>query len=445
MAAVPIDLGRVNRLNARKILPLLLLGYVLNTLDKNNIGFASLYMDQELGFTPAVFGLGAGMFFVTYALLEIPSNLLLRRFGARKWLARILITWGLISMGMAFIQGTAGFYTVRMLLGAAEAGWFPGVLLYLSCWFPAAFRARACTLFFLGAPVAAVLGSPLSGALLMLPPVAGVANWQWLFIIEGLPSVVLGVVVLVTLRDGPAGAGWLSREEQAALTGVLAAERAHGGDDATGRWHSLLTPQLLALSLINFLSGIGLYGTFIWIPRLINGFGKMTSLEIGLLAAIPFLFASLILLVSAWSSDTFRDRKWHVAGLFFIGACALGGVSASASPIAAMAFLTVAIMGAFGVQGVFFALITDMLASMRSPLSLAAGLAIITTCGNLGGFVGPYGIGLFVSAFGGFGYALVAVGGVFALAAVLIAFLPGRPAVAQQPAPFAAAPVAHVP
>jgi ACS family tartrate transporter-like MFS transporter len=213
------ELASINERNAWKIIPILLLGYLLNTIDKTNIGFASLEMNKALGFTPAVFGLGAGLFFVSYAFLELPSNLLMRRFGARKWLSRILISWGLIAMAMASIHNETSFYITRLLLGVAEAGWFPGVLFYLSLWFPGYFRARAITLFFLGVPIAAMIGGPVSGALLTLPTIAGVANWQWLFIVEGLPTVILGFLILVVLKDKPADATWLTRRGEGTTRG----------------------------------------------------------------------------------------------------------------------------------------------------------------------------------------------------------------------------------
>ncbi len=384
-------LAHVNKLNAWKILPILLLGYVLNSIDKSNIGFAGLEMNKALGFSPAVFGLGAGLFFIPYTLLELPSNLLLRRFGARKWLSRILISWGLIAMAMALIYNETSFYILRLLLGAAEAGWFPGVLFYLSLWFPGDFRARAVMLFFLGSPLAAVVGSPISGALLSLPPtLAGLANWQWLFIIEGLPSFILGFVLLAVLKDKPAEATWLTADQKARLARTIEAEKSAGGDHhAIGSWRAVFTPQLMLFSLVNLLSGIGLYGTFIWIPRLIKDFGGLTNLEIGFIAAAPFLFASIALATSAYSSDRLRERKWHVAGMFFVGGCALAAMSHSTSPLVAMVFLTIGLVGVFGVQGVFFAMVIEALSGPRNRLSLAAGLAIVTTCGNIGGFVGP--------------------------------------------------------
>ena len=296
------------------------------------------------------------------------------------------------------------------------------MLFYLSQWFPGEFRARAVMLFFLGAPIASVIGSPLSGALLTLPTIAGVANWQWLFIVEGFPTLILGFVLLATLKNRPAEATWLSDDQKTRLARTIQAEKAADGDEhAIGSWRALLTPQLWLFSLVNFLSAVGLYGTTIWIPRLIKSFGGLTNLQIGFIAAIPFLFASIALAVSAYSSDRRRERKWHVAGMFLFGACFLALMSQSTSSLVSMVFLTLAIMCVFGVQGVFFAMVIEALSSAKNRLSLAAGLAIITTCGNIGGFAGPYGIGLFVSAFGDFRYALLAIAMLYLAAALLVA------------------------
>ena len=392
-------------------MPLLLIGYVVNTLDKLNVGFAGLEMNRALGFSPEVFGLGAGLFFVTYTIFEIPSNLLLRRFGARVWLGRILISWGIVSAATACVYDQTSFYVLRLVLGVAEAGWFPGVIFFLSLWFPARWRARAIMWFFLGSPIAAVFGGPISGAILSMPPIAGLANWQWLFIIEGIPAVILGIVILALLRDSPAKAAWLDPVDRAALTTALETERreaeiASRGGSKTG----LFVAQVAFLGAMNFFSAVGLYGSFIWIPRLVKDFGDLSNLQVGFLTAVPFFFSGLALIACGYSSDRYKERKWHVSGMFLLSAVGFLGASLTLghSSAGTLAMMTVAKMGLIGAQGAFFAMISEMLRSSRpGSLSLASGLATITMIGNLGGFVGPYGIGLLLSAFGSFGVPLL--------------------------------------
>jgi ACS family tartrate transporter-like MFS transporter len=273
---------------ARRLLPFLCLCYAVNFLDRVNVGFAALAMNQDLGLTPSIFGAGAGIFFIGYLLFEIPSNLALQRFGARIWIARIMISWGLVASAMALVSGTTGFYLMRFLLGVAEAGFFPGIILYLTYWFPARERARIVSLFMAAVPLATVVGGPVSGALLELHGVGGLKGWHWLFIVEGLPAVLLGFVALKFLDDRPQEAAWLSQDERTALASTLASEaeatRETGYADLG---HALTKPRVLTLALLYFCIMVGLYGIGFWMPQVIQTFG-LSSVSIGFLTAIPF-------------------------------------------------------------------------------------------------------------------------------------------------------------
>ena len=342
-------------------------------------------------------------------------------------------------MAMALTSGKASFFGLRLLLGLAEAGWYPGVIFYLSLWFPQAFRARAIMLFAMGVPIAAVFGSPLSGALLSLPPLFGLQGWRWLFIVEGFPTVILGLLALKLLRDGPAEAEWLSAGEKAQLH----AELEDGRDDVgrepfAGRPPSRFLGRLGLFCAVNFANALGLYSAFLWLPRLVKDLGHLSYLQTGFAAAVPFVFSAIALAICAWTSDRLRERKWHVVVLFLVGAAGMAAMSATASPVAGLAFLTVAIVGGFGVQGVLFAMFSEGLRKAdHSRGALAAGLATITTVGNLGGFFGPYAVGLMLTKTGNFHAALLAISGAFALAGALVAI--ARPGALGPPWRFAPA------
>jgi ACS family tartrate transporter-like MFS transporter len=417
------QLARLNKKNAWRILPFLFVGYVLCSLDKSNVGFAALEMNKALGFSAAVFGLGASLFFVTYTIFEVPSNLLMRRYGARIWLSRILITWGLISAATAFTHDQTSFYLFRLALGVAEAGWFPGILFYMCYWFPQSFRARAVMLCFIGFPISAVIGNPISGALLSLPTIAGLVNWQWLFIVEGLPCVLLGIFGLFWLKDTPADAAWLTAHEKRVLTRALSAEQSSSTTEPRfALVRTLFNPHVMLFSLINFLAAIGMYGIIIWIPRLVKNFGGLTNLQVGFLSAVPFVFGGIALAFCAYNSDRMHDRKWHVSGSLLIGAVAMACTFLTTSPVAMMICLTIAMVGPFGVAGAWYAMITEALRnSTEGNRSFAVSIALITGLGNLGGFVGPYGIGLFVTAFGDFKYALLGVASALAIGGLVVA------------------------
>jgi MFS transporter, ACS family, tartrate transporter len=426
--ATEADLMSIHQRNARHVLPILAAGYVLNSLAKTNIGFAALQMNRDLGFTPEVFGLGAGLFFITYTLFEIPSNLLLRRFGSRAWLSRILITWGVVSMATALTHGRTSFYGLRLLLGLAEAGWFPGVIFYLSMWFPVSYGARAIMLFSMAVPISGVLGNPISGALVALPTTWGLRGWQWLFIVEGLPSVLLGLFALRVLSNKPAEARWLTEREKTALAASLAAEHASMAthERGGGSGPSYLG-RLGLLCCVNVASAVGLYNIFFWLPQIVKQLGALTDLQTGFVTAVPFLFSAAALVGCAWSSDRRRERKWHASILFLAGATAMGAIAVSHAPGFSFGLLTLSMMAVIGVQGILFALVSESLRDAgRSSRTLAASVAAVTTAGNLGGLLGSVVMGKLLSRGADLSVAPLFVALSFGVAGGLLALMPHR-------------------
>ncbi|QCR38430.1 MFS transporter [Nissabacter sp. SGAir0207] len=411
---------RVMRKVTLRIVPFIMLLYFIAFLDRVNIGFAALTMNQDLGFSPTVFGLGAGIFFLGYFLFEVPSNLILHKVGARIWIARVMITWGLVSGCMAFVQGTTSFYILRFLLGVAEAGFFPGIILYLSYWFPAARRAQVTAIFMAAAPLSTALGSPLSGALLQLDGWLGHAGWQWMFVIEAIPALVLGVVVLFFLTDRPEKARWLTEEERNWLHNTMQAEeqaRAVGNSHSSA-WRGLADRRVLALALVYFGTSAGLYTLGIWSPQIIHAFGA-SSLEIGFLNALPAVFGILAMILWARHSDRTNERSWHVIGACLLAAAGLvlaGNVTTMLPVILALTLVTVGISAS---KPPLWSMPTLFL----SGPAAAAGIATINSIGNLGGFVGPMMIGVIREKTGSYTGGLYFVAGLLAFSAVLVLVL----------------------
>jgi ACS family tartrate transporter-like MFS transporter len=401
----------------RRLIPFLCLAYTVNFLDRVNVGFAALHMNEDLGFSPSVYGFGAGIFFLGYIAFEIPSNLALQRFGARIWIARIMISWGLIACAMALVRTETGFYVMRLLLGIAEAGFFPGIILYLTYWFPAAERARIIALFMASVPLATVFGGPLSGALLEMHGFLGLAGWHWLFVIEGVPAVLLGIAALFVLDNTPAHARWLTAEERAALQTTLAAEaettKAVGYADLGA---ALTRPRVLALGVLYFLMVVGLYGIGFWMPQVIEGFG-LDPLHVGFLTAIPYLFAAVAMVIWGRHSDRTGERRWHIALPLLLAACAFAWSAYSGPLVPTMVALTIATLGFYAAFGPFWSLPTALLTGTGA----AAGIALVNSMGNAGGFAGPYIVGVLKQATGSFSAALLflaaalALGGLMAL------------------------------
>ena len=399
----------------RRLVPFLMLLYIVAWFDRINVGFAALQMNRDLGFSASVFGFGAGVFFIGYALFEVPSNLLLARVGARRWIARIMVTWGVVSVAMMFVRGPLSFYALRFVLGVAEAGFLPGVIYYLAQWFPRAQRARAISWFMIGIPLSTVLGAPLAGLLLQLNGWHGLAGWQWLYLIEGLPAVLLGFVVWYRLPDTPLQARWLSSREQTALMSAIAAE-----NDGVAARHVLsvrqvlLHPTVWLLGFVLFACQCGSYGLTLWIPQIVKGLSGQSDLIVGLLSALPYIAAAIGMVVLGISSDRSGERIWHVALPSLLGAAGFAASAFLQSPLPALLALTVAAVGDLGSRGPFWALPPRFLTGS----ALAAGIALINTMGAVGGFVGPYAVGLVKDATGSFTGGLLLLSGLLVVSAM---------------------------
>lgn len=373
-----------------RIIPLFMLCYLVAYLDRVNVGFAKLQMSKDLGFSETIYGLGAGIFFIGYLFFEIPSNLALHRVGARLWIARIMLTWGVISASFAWIRSAELFYLMRFLLGAAEAGFFPGVILYLTYWYPARRRARIVAMFMTAVPLAGIVGGPLSGWILSsFGGQAGWAGWQWLFVIEAIPSVLLGLVVPFVLSNSVREARWLTDEEKAGLERDIAAD-VSPQQAATRSLAVLADPRVLGMSLIYFCFGFAQYGLTFWMPTLIRASGVKDDLHVGLISAIPFIAGAVTMNIVGRSADARNERRWHLAVPALIGAAGFVASALTATePSLAILFLSVAAAGALTCPPLFWSLPTSFLRGGAA----AAGIAAINSIASLAGFVSPYAIG----------------------------------------------------
>jgi ACS family tartrate transporter-like MFS transporter len=369
-----------------RLIPFLVLAYFLSYLDRVNLGFAALTMNADLKFSPTVFAWGAGIFFIGYFLFEVPSNLALEKFGASRWIARIMVSWGIVSALMALVSGIWSFYGVRFLLGLAEAGFFPGIILYLTYWYPAEYRGRFLAAFTVAVPVSTVIGAPISGLLLGLDGAMGLKGWQWLFIIEGVPTVLLGIVTWFYLTDSPAKADWLTPEQKTWLSTRLESEAAAKQSVAhLSLGQALASPKVLMLSLIYFGFVAALYGTQFWMPQIVKAFG-FSNAQTGFVIAVPYLFGAIAMILWARHSDATRERVAHVGLPLLLTAVALGVCGYIDNPHVTMVALIVAAIGVFCTFGVFWTLPTAWL----SGTAAAGAIALINSIGNLAGFGGPY-------------------------------------------------------
>lgn len=401
-----------------RLLPFLIVAYFTCVLDRVNVSFAALTMNADLGFTPLVYAWGAGIFFIGYFLLEVPSNIALHRFGARRWIARIMVTWGLISAATAFVTGPTSFYTIRFLLGVAEAGFFPGIILYLTYWYPERYRARVMSAFIVGAPLSAVLGGPLCGALLEMHNIGGFKGWQWLFLVEGIMPVLLGFVAFFYLTDKPAGARWLTSDQKTWLEAELANEQRKKHVDAMTLREALSSPKVLALGFVYFGLLAGLYGIQFWLPQIVKGFG-LTNMQIGFVSAVPFAFGTVAMLLWGRRSDKAKERVWHVVLPLFLTAASLVGSAYAGNLVLTMATLVVASIGGFAAFGLFWTLPTAYL----SGVAAAGGIALINSIGSLSGFGGPYLIGWIKDATGSTVMGLLVLGILPAAAGLTVVML----------------------
>jgi D-galactonate transporter len=415
---------------AKRLVPFLILCYFVAYLDRVNVGFAALQMNKDLGLSASAFGFGAGIFFLAYFVFEVPSNLMLARFGARRWIARIMFTWGLLSGAMAFITGETGFYVVRVLLGAAEAGFFPGMIFFLTLWFPATYRARIIGYFMAAIPLSTVIGSPISGALLGLDGFFGMRGWQWLFIMEAVPALILSVVVLMYLTDKPAEAKWLADDERRWLVDRLAAEERQR---VTARHFSvmeaLLNPRVLALSLVYFGAVATNYGLSFFLPQIVKAFG-LTNLQTGFVSAIPFVVGVISIVWWGRRSDAKMERRFHTAFPLFVAAAGLAAGAFLDDPTQKMVAFSIAGFGIFGALPVFWTLPTAFL----SGAAAAGGIAIINSIGNLSGFAGPYVMGWVKDRTGSFSDGLLVLAGAAIVGMIIVLVLGHDTALEKTPA-----------
>jgi MFS transporter, ACS family, tartrate transporter len=421
--AEQLERSTLRAIRNRCVLPLLA-AFVISYLDRVNVGFAALTANADLGLSPAQYGLGAGLLFVAYSVFELPSNLALERFGARLWMARIMITWGLIGCCMALVTTPMGFYVLRFLLGAAEAGLFPGVILYLTYWLPRRFRARYIGLFALGIPLSSVIGAPLSGAIMQwMDGVLGVKGWAWLYVLEALPAVLLGFAVLAFFADRPAEARWLSARQRAWLAAEFAREAPGPTESHSGfTWGMLTDPRVLALGGVFFLTAVPSYGLSLWLPQIVKTFG-VSHIATGVLTAVPFACGCVAMLYWGRRSDARQERLWHaVMPALLAGIALVGGAMLSSGPLQLLA-VCLAAAGIYALKGPFLTMVSESFADRRA----AVGIALVTTLGNLSGFVAPYMVGLIMQNTDSYRLALGALGLQSALGAVLLfAWIGGR-------------------
>ncbi len=407
---------RTMRRVALRIVPFLMVCYFVSFLDRVNVGFAALQMVKDLRLSPTVFGFGSGIFFITYFLCEVPSNLILQKVGARVWIARIMITWGVLAAGMALVTGPRSFYVMRLLLGAAEAGFFPGVILYLTYWFPAEYRARIVGLFSVAIPVSSFLGSPISAALLGTNGWLGLRGWQWMFIMEGAPAVLLGLACLILLDDRPSDAQWLDTEQRGWLLGRLHAETGRTRTvGQLGVWRVLWNKHVLALSVVLAGSTAISSGLQIWQPQIIKSYG-LTNMQTGLLNSIPFALASVIMILWGKRSDQTGERVWHTALPLMLTAVSLASALLFHSLFSIITILCLAVIGIYAGKGPVWALSTELL----SAGTAAAGLAQMNAISNLAGFGTTYLLGYIKDATGSYSLAMLPLVGLSAAGALAI-------------------------
>lgn len=404
------------RKNVWRLVPILAIGYFFNYIDRTNVGFSALTMNRDLGLTSAQFGTAAGLFFVGYCVLEVPSNLALYRFGARRWLARIMVSWGILSAACALVTGPTSFYWLRILTGAAEAGFFPGVLFYLSSWFPAQYRVRVLSWFLVAIPISSVVGGPMSVAILALDGLWGLRGWQWLFVLEGLPACVMGVTTLCLLRDSPKDAHWLTPEERAILIAVLAHETtSRPKKDVLA---ALKDKKVLILTGILFSYWIGINGIAIWLPLILKGH-NLSNMEVGLLSAVPYLVGSVAMIYWARYMD---KSGQHLLNL--TAACLVAGIGLAVSVLydslfPAMFGMTIAVIGLSSVRPAFYSLPSRYLTGVAA----AGGMALINAVGSLGGYVGASMMGVLKDETGSFVAGTLAMSVMLVVAAALTMLL----------------------
>ncbi len=399
-----------------RLVPFLILCYFVAYLDRVNVSFAALTMNKDLGLSASAFGFGAGIFFLAYFLFEVPSNLFLERVGARKWIARIMFTWGVISGGMAFITGEYSFFALRVLLGIAEAGFFPGIIFYLTLWFPAVYRARIIGYFMAAIPLSTVIGAPVSGLLLGMDGHMGLKGWQWLFLLEALPALILSVFVFFYLTDRPGDAQWLAPDERAWLTARLDQERRQR---ESVRHYSvreaLLNPKVLALSVVYFGAVATNYGLSFFLPQIVKAFG-VSNFQAGLIASLPYIVGTIGIVMWGRRSDRKLERRFHLAFPLFVASAGIAASTLASNPALKMLLLSIAGFGIFGCLPVFWTFPTAFL----SGAAAAGAIAMINSLGNLAGFAGPYAMGTLKDMTGTYTLGLLSLSAVGLLAMAIV-------------------------
>jgi len=424
IAPLQIDVGSpvISKI-IRRLLPFLCLLFIINYLDRTNVAMAKLQMLSDTHLTDAGYGLGAGLFFVGYFLFEVPSNLILHRVGARRWISRIMISWGILSGLMFLVSGPASFYTVRFFLGIAEAGFFPGIVFYLTNWIPAARRSHLLAIFLTSVALSGVVGTPLAGLIMQMEGIGHLHGWQWLFILEGIPAVVLGVAILFTdlLPDSPAHAKWISAAERTWIESELARDHAETHVNHVADLRSAARDgRLWLLSLIYFMLIMGLYGFIFWVPTLVKTLTRASNLRVGVLSAIPYVVAAISMVAIGAIADRTGRRRWCVSVCALTGAAGICALCASTTPATGLLSLCLAAIGIFGTLAPFWALPARYLRRTAA----AGGIAIINSTGAMSGFVAPSVIGWAKSATGHFTTGLLVVAASLLCGAVLIVFVP---------------------
>ena len=398
-----------------RLMPVLFISYILAYIDRINIGFAALKMNTDLGISPYIYGLGAGVFFLGYFIFEIPSNLMLEKTGARRWIARIMISWGLLSAAMALVQGPTSFLIVRFLLGVAEAGFFPGVILYLTYWFPQEYRARIIAAFMVAIPVSLAVGAPLSTAILQMDGIAGLKGWQWLFLIEGLPTVLFGFVFLTVMPDRPRDAKWLSDEERTWLQGTIDSEqRAVAAVHGTSVLKAFADPRLIALAFIYFANTTANLGLAFFLPQILKSLG-LSDMQTGLMTSVPYIVGTLGILVFGYVSEKYKERRWTLFAALALTGFGLIAAGLMTGSLLAVIVMAIAAVGIYGTKAPFWPLPSMFLTGSAA----AGGIALINSVGNLGGFVGPTMVGWIREVTGSFEAGLYFLGGLALVAAIL--------------------------
>jgi ACS family tartrate transporter-like MFS transporter len=423
----PIEKETMRRV-ARRLIPLLMAGYFAAYLDRVNVGFAGLTMNKSLGLSAEIFGIGSGIFFLGYFLFEVPSNLIMSKVGARRWIARILLTWGVISGATAFVTGTWSFLGIRFLLGLAEAGFYPGIILYLTWWFPSNYRSRIIGIFMTAIPISIVSGSLISSQILRLGAWGGLDGWQWLFILEAIPALVLGVVVMVYLTDTPEQATWLEPRQRDWLVNRLAEERSE--KEAVRNYsfgETMLNPRVWLLTLVYFGQNVSGYGLVIFLPQIVGRFGVGVGWN-GVISALPFAAAAVAMVWWGTHADRRGEHRLHTAAACFLNFAGLAACVVLDNPIPMMIAIILSQMGQSAIAPTFWALPTAMLTGTAA----AGGIALINSVGNLGGFLGPFMMGAIKDATGSFTIGLLSIAmGTLVATVVLLLMGPERQTAAE--------------